>query len=182
MPDEFAMQLMGLLDYAKIDPAEITGIAMASGVPVLSSRWCDVCQRYLGQEPLVVEAKMKTGMRILYDNPDSVGADRIVDAVAAYQRYGGPICIVDFGTATTFEAITENGEYLGGAIAPGIGIAADALAQRAAMLPKVAVERPPSVIGRNSVHAMQSGLLFGYVGLVEGMVRALRRSLGMRPK
>ena len=121
-PTSLPCNFWDLLDYAKIDPAEITGVAMASGVPVLSSRWCDVCRRYLGREPLVVKAKMKTGMSILYDNPDSVGADRIVDAVAAYQRYGGPLCIVDFGTATTFEAITVNGEYLGGAIAPESGL------------------------------------------------------------
>jgi len=121
---------------------------------------------------------MHTGLTILYDNPDAVGADRVVDAVAAYRLYGGPTCIVDFGTATTFEAITAAGEYLGGAIAPGIGISADALSQRAAKLPKVDIMRPPSVIGRNTVHSMQSGLLFGYVGLVEGMVARFKGELG----
>lgn len=178
MPDEFAMQLLGLLHYAQIDIAEIHGIALASGVPVLTSRWREVCQRYLKRQPLVVTAGIKTGMHIGYDNPNTVGADRIVDAVAALHRYGGPLCIVDFGTATTFEAITAAGEYLGGAIAPGIGIAADALAQRAAQLPKVDIARPPSVIGRNTVHSMQSGLLFGYVGLVEGMVARIKAELG----
>jgi type III pantothenate kinase len=178
MPDEFAMQLVGLLNYAGASPTQIHGVALASGVPVLTSRWREVCQGYLGREPLVVSARLKTGVKILYDNPDAVGADRIVDAVAAYHHYGGPLCIVDFGTATTFEAITAAGEYLGGAIAPGIGIAADALSQRAAKLPKVDIARPPSVIGRNTVHSMQSGLLFGYVGLVEGMVARFKAELG----
>lgn len=178
MPDEFAMQLLGLLNYAGIRPQEIHGAALASGVPLLTSRWREVCRDYLNLDPLVVTARLKTGMTILYDNPDAVGADRIVDALAAYHRYGGPLCIVDFGTATTFEAITAAGEYLGGAIAPGIGIAADALAQRAARLPKVDLVAPPSVIGRNTVHAMQSGLLFGYVGLVEGMVARYKAELG----
>lgn len=178
MPDEFAMQLLGLLNYAGIATAAIDGVALASGVPILTSRWSEVCRVYLHLEPLVVTARLKTGMTILYDNPEAVGADRIVDAIAAYHRYGGPLCIVDFGTATTFEAITAAGEYLGGAIAPGIGIAADALAQRAARLPKVDLLRPPSVIGHNTVHAMQSGLLFGYVGLVEGMVARYKAELG----
>lgn len=178
MPDEFAMQLIGLLNYAGIRPQAIRGAALASGVPILTSRWREVCNTYLGIEPLIVSARLKTGMTILYDNPDAVGADRIVDAIAAYHHYGGPLCIVDFGTATTFEAITAAGEYLGGAIAPGIGIAADALAQRAARLPKVDLVAPPSVIGRNTVHAMQAGLLFGYVGLVEGMVARYKAELG----
>lgn len=178
MPDEFAMQLLGLLTYAGIATDAVDGVALASGVPILTSRWSEVCRTYLHLEPLVVTAQLKTGMTILYDNPEAVGADRIVDAVAAYHRYGGPLCIVDFGTATTFEAITAAGEYLGGSIAPGIGIAADALAQRAARLPKVDLLRPPSVIGRNTVHAIQSGLLFGYVGLVEGMVARYKAELG----
>lgn len=182
MPDEFAMQLLGLLNYAGVAREAIQGVAIASGVPILTSRWSEVCQNYLGRQPLVVTARIQTGIRILYDNPDAVGADRIVDAVAAFHRYGGPLCIVDFGTATTFEAITAAGEYLGGAIAPGIGIAADALAQRAAKLPKVDIARPPSVIGRNTVHSMQSGLLFGYVGLVEGMVARFKAELGPQTK
>ena len=178
MPDEFAMQLVSLLQFAGVGLDRIDGVAIASGVPILTSRWTEVCREYLGCEPLVVSARHKTGITIRYDNPDAVGADRIVDAAAAYHRYGGPACIVDFGTATTFEAITAAGEYLGGAIAPGIGIAADALAQRAAKLPKVDLVRPPSVIGRNTVHSMQSGLLFGYVGLVEGMVARFKVELG----
>jgi type III pantothenate kinase len=182
MPDEYAMQLLALFAYAGIAPERIDGAAIASGVPVLTARWADVCRRYLSCEPIIVTGRMKTGVTILYDNPDAVGADRVVDAAAAYHYYGGPLCIVDFGTATTFEAITAAGEYLGGAIAPGIGIAADALAQRAARLPKVDIARPPSVIGRNTVHSMQSGLLYGYVGLVEGMVARFKAELGPETK
>ncbi len=126
----------------------------------------------------MVGAGVRTGVRILYDEPDAVGADRLVDAAAAYRLYGGPACIVDFGTATTFDALSAEGDYLGGAIAPGIGIAADALFQRTAKLPRVELARPPSAIGRNTVHSMQSGLLFGYVGLVEGMVARFRAELG----
>ena len=147
-------------------------------MPTLTSRWTRFCHRYFNIDPLVVSGRMKTGLTILYDNPDAVGADRVVDAVAAYNRYGGPLCIVDFGTATTFEAITAAGEYLGGAISPGIGVAAEALAMRAARLPEVDIARPPSVIGRNTVHSMQSGLLFGYVSLVEGMVARFKAELG----
>lgn len=178
MPDEFAMQLLDLLDYAGVSLTQIDGVALASGVPILTTRWSEVCRRYLKLEPLIISAAMETGLVILYDTPSAVGADRVVDAVAAYQRYGGPLIIVDFGTATTFEAITAAGEYLGGAIAPGVGISAAALAERAAKLPTVDVVQPPSPIGRNTVHSMQSGLFYGYVGLVEGMVARFKAELG----
>ena len=181
MSDEYAMLLLSLLNYAGLQPREISGVALASGVPALTTRWEEVCRNYLYRKPLVVEPTMKTGLTILYDNPSSVGADRVVDAVAAYSLYGGPICIVDFGTATTFEAITAAGEYLGGAIAPGIGIAAEALAARAAKLPKVDIARPPSPIGRNTIHSMQSGLLYGAVGLVEGMVNRYKQEAELGP-
>ncbi|MBX3013475.1 MAG: type III pantothenate kinase [Caldilineaceae bacterium] len=177
-PDEFAMQLISLLNFAKLGIDAIDGVALASVVPPLTGKWVELCRLYLQCEPLVVDANTKTGVRIRYETPQSVGADRIVDAVAAYQLYGGPACVVDFGTATTFDAIAANGDYLGGAIAPGIGISADALFQRAAKLPKVDLVRPPTAVGRNTVHAMQSGLLFGYVGLVEGMVARFRAELG----
>lgn len=182
MPDEFAMQLVALFAYAKLSADNVDGIALASVVPPLTGKWVEVCRTYLQCEPLVVDAATKTGIQILYDNPQAVGADRIVDAVAAYRLYGGPACIVDFGTATTFDAITATADYLGGAIVPGIGISADALFQRAAKLPKVEIARPPTAIGRNTVHAMQSGLLFGYVGLVEGMVARFRAELGPQMK
>ena len=178
MPDEMAVLLLALLRHSRIDPGDISGVALASGVAPLTSRWREVCEAYLARTPLVVRADMRTGLTIRYDPPHAVGTDRIVDAVAAYRRYGGPTCIIDCGTATTFEAITAEGEYLGGAIAPGIAIAADALYNVATALPKVELERPPSVIGSNTVHAMQSGLIFGYVGLVESMIARFRRELG----
>jgi type III pantothenate kinase len=136
------------------------------------------CREYLKQEPLVVDAGVKTGIKVRYDDPKAVGADRICDAVAVLKLYGGPACVVDFGTATTFNAITKEGEYLGGAITAGINLAAESLFTRAAKLPRIDLQRPPSVIGRNTIHAMQSGLLFGYVSMVEGMVARFKAELG----
>jgi len=182
MPDEFGVQLLGLLGHKKIAPEKVDCAVIASVVPQLTERWIQVCQTYLGCTPLVVDANTKTGVKILIDNPQSVGADRIVDVAAAHRLYGGPACIVDFGTATTFDAVSHEGDYLGGAISPGIGIAADALAQRTAKLPQVDIAAPPNPIGRNTVHAMQSGLLFGYIGLVEGMVARFRDELGSEMK
>jgi type III pantothenate kinase len=178
MPDEFGLQITGLLQLAGKSPADIHGVSMASVVPPLTGRWIETCRIYLKCEPLLVDAGVRTGVKIRYEDPRAVGADRVADAAAAYRLYGGPACIVDFGTATTFDAISPEGEYLGGAIAPGIGIAAQALFQRTAKLPRVDVTRPPSAIGRNTVHAIQSGLLFGYVGMVEGMVARFRKELG----
>lgn len=178
MPDEFGILLINLFTHVGLSSADIGCAALASVVPTLTEKWVQVCRSYLGCEPLVVNAKVKTGVKILYDEPSLVGADRIVDAAAAYRLYGGPTCIVDFGTATTFDAISREGYYLGGAISPGIGIAAEALFQRTAKLPRVELERPPTAIGRNTTQAMQSGLLFGYVGLVEGMVARYRAELG----
>ena len=182
MPDEFGLQVTGLLQLAGKSPADIQGVAMASVVPPLTSRWIETCRVYLKCDPLVVDAGVRTGVKIRYEDPRAVGADRIVDAAAAFRLYGGPACIVDFGTATTFDALSSEGEYLGGAIAPGIGIAAQALFQRTAKLPRVDLVRPPAAIGRNTVHAIQSGLLFGYVGLVEGMVARFREELGNEMK
>jgi type III pantothenate kinase len=178
MPDEFLLQLLGLVSHAGFSRQNVHGAAIASVVPPLTGKWVEVCRKGLGCDPLVVDDTIQTGVRILYEPPDAVGADRIVDAVAAYRLYGGPACIVDFGTATTFDAISAKGDYLGGAIAPGIGIAAQALFQRTAKLPRVELARPPAAIGRNTAHSMQSGLLFGYVGLVEGMVTRFRQELG----
>jgi type III pantothenate kinase len=182
MPDEFGVQLVGLLNHKKIAAEQVNCGVIASVVPQLTERWAQVCQNYLGCTPLVIDANTNTGVRILIDNPQSVGADRIVDAAAVHQLYGGPACVVDFGTATTFDAVSAEGNYLGGAIAPGIGIAADALAQRTAKLPRVDIAAPPSPIGRNTIHAMQSGLLYGYIGLVEGMVARFRNELGPEMK
>jgi type III pantothenate kinase len=178
MPDEYGLQLLGLLEHVGYTIDDVDGICLASVVPPITSKIIEACQRYLHKEPLVVDAGVKTGVRVRYEDPRAVGADRIVDAVAVVRLYGGPACVVDFGTATTFDAISASGDYLGGAIAPGIGIAADALYQRTAKLPRVDIQKPPSVIGRNTVHSMQSGLLYGYVGLVEGMVTRFRQVLG----
>jgi type III pantothenate kinase len=178
MPDEYGLQLDGLLKHGGLLPADITGVCLASVVPQLTGVFLQACQEYLNLDPLVVDAGVKTGVRVLYETPKAVGADRIVDAAAVQNLYGGPVCVVDFGTGTTFDAISAEGDYLGGAIAPGIGIAADALFSRAAKLPKVDLNTPPSVIGKNTPHAMHSGLIFGYVGLVEGMVARFKRELG----
>ena len=182
MPDEYGLQFLGLLEHAGIRHEDLEGVCMASVVPPITGRIAEACRRYLGLAPLVVSAGVRTGVRIRYEDPRAVGADRIVDAAAVQTLYGGPACVVDFGTATTFDAISKEGDYLGGAIAPGIGIASEALFMRAAKLPRVELRRPPSAIGRNTVHAMQSGLLFGYVGLVEGIVARFRRELGPEMK
>ena len=182
MPDEYGLQLDGLLEHKDLLPENITGVCLASVVPQLTGIFLQACREYLHLDPLVVDAGVKTGVRILYETPKAVGADRIVDAAAVQHLYGGPACVVDFGTGTTFDAISETGDYLGGAIAPGIGIAADALFSRAAKLPKVELSTPPSVIGKNTPHAMQSGLIFGYVGLVEGMVARFKKELGPEMK
>jgi type III pantothenate kinase len=182
MPDEYGLQLVGLLSHAGYNPTDLGGACLASVVPPLTGKIVEACRRYLQQEPLVVDAGVKTGVRIRYEDPRAVGADRIVDAAAVQRLYGGPACVVDFGTATTFDGISAEGDYLGGAIAPGIQIAAEALFLRTAKLPRVDLQRPPAAIGRNTTHAMQSGLLFGYVSLVEGMVARFRKELGTNMK
>ncbi len=182
MPDEFGIQLVSLLTHQKIAVSALDGCILASVVPPLTEKWVQVCREYLGIVPIVVSSQMKTGIEILYEEPNVVGADRIVDAAAAFRLYGGPACIVDFGTATTFDAITERGEYLGGAITPGINIAAEALFQRTAKLPRVELASPPSAIGRNTTHSMQAGLLLGYAAMVEGMVARFRSELGATMK
>ena len=178
MPDEYGLQFLGLLANVGHDPGDLTGIALASVVPPLTGRVIQACREYLKQEPLVVDTGVKTGVRIRYEDPKTVGADRVCDAAAVMKLYGGPACVVDFGTATTFNAITREGDYLGGAITAGINLAAEALFAHAAKLPRIDLQRPPNVIGRNTTHAMQSGLLFGYVSMVEGMVARFRVELG----
>ncbi len=178
MADEYAMLILDLFERADQQPTAVAGVAIASVVPPLTGVFEKVCERYFDQDPVVVGSRVRTGVRIQYDNPQEVGADRVVNAVAAYRTYGGPACVVDFGTATTFDAISSQGDYLGGAIAPGIGIASEALFQRTAKLPRIDLARPPAVIGKNTVHSMQSGMLFGYVGLVEGLVARFRSELG----
>ncbi len=178
MADEYGLQMLGLLEHARIPVTAISAVCLASVVPQLTGRVIQACEIYLGQQPFVISCEIKTGVAILYDDPRAVGVDRIADAAAVMQLYGGPACVVDFGTATTFNAITVAGEYLGGAITPGLNIAADALFHHTAKLPRVDLDAPPSVIGRNTVHAMQSGLLFGYVSLVEGMITRFKAELG----
>ncbi len=178
MPDEYGLQFLGLLEHARRSISDLSGICLASVVPQLTQRIIQACTEYLKQEPLIVDTGVKTGIRIRYEDPRAVGADRVADAVATLRLYGGPACIVDFGTATTFNALTREGDYLGGAITAGINLAADALFTHAAKLQRIHLQRPPSVIGRNTMHAMQSGLLFGYVSMVEGMVARFRKELG----
>ena len=182
MPDELGMLILELFRHAGVQLADITGIALASVVPPLTGVFEEVCRRYFDRQPLVVGAGIRTGVRIRYDNPLEVGADRVVNAVAVQRLYGGPACIVDFGTATTFDAISEEGDYLGGAIAPGVTVSAEALFQRTAKLPRIDLVPPGKAIGRNTMQSMQSGLLYGYVGLVEGMIGRFRGELGPEMK
>ncbi|MGI8927200.1 MAG: type III pantothenate kinase [Tepidiformaceae bacterium] len=177
MPDEYGVLLRSLLAARGLDAADVSACIMGCDVPPLIPTFESVCRNYFSREPLVVGHGLKTGVRILYDNPKQLGADRIIDAVAATRLYGMPVIVVDFGTATVFDAVNAQGDYLGGAIAPGIGIASEALFSRAAMLYRVQLERPPAAIGKNTIHAMQAGILFGYVGLVEGLVARFKAEL-----
>jgi type III pantothenate kinase len=179
--DELGIWICQLFEHRRLDIGSIDGMVLASVVPQLTGTTVEMAGRYFGRDPLVVEGGIRTGMPVLYDTPADVGADRIVNGVAAFERYGRPsgkaVIVVDFGTATTFDAITVAGEYLGGVICPGVHISADALFQRAARLPRVDVRRPTSVIGRSTVGSMQSGLYYGYVGLVEGLVARVKSEL-----
>jgi len=176
--DEYGILLTQLLERSGVRIGEVREIALASVVPPLTGTLERACRDYLGAAPLVVDAGTRTGIALRYEDPKQVGADRVVIAAAVRRRIKGPACIVDFGTATIFDALSADGEYLGGAIAPGLGIGSDALFRKAAKLPRVDIVRPPSAIGRNTVHSLQSGLLYGYVGLVEGMVARFRAELG----
>ncbi|MEI6668017.1 MAG: type III pantothenate kinase [Acidobacteriota bacterium] len=180
--DEMGLLVSELLERAGIRPSAVAGVVMASVVPPLTASVIEMSERYLGARPLNLEPGVNTGMPVLYDSPAEVGADRIVNSIAAYEAYGRvrntPLIVVDFGTATTFDAVSTQGEYLGGVICPGIQISADALFQRAARLPRIEVRKPARVIGKTTVNSMQSGLFFGYVGMVEGLVRRMRTELG----
>jgi type III pantothenate kinase len=180
--DEYGILLVHLLERAGVATGEVRDIAIASVVPPLTGTLDRACRDYLESAPLIVDAGTRTGIKIRTEDPKQVGADRVVNAAAVRRFHKGPACIVDFGTATIFDAISGEGEYLGNAISPGIGIASDALFRRAAKLPRVEINRPPSVIGRNTVHSLQSGLLYGYVGLVDGMVARFRAELGPEMK
>ncbi len=178
MADEYAATLLNLLRHQNLATSDIKEAILCSVVPPLIATFEELFQKYFQISPLVVGAGVKTGVRIRMDNPKEVGADRIVNAAAAHHLYGGPVIITDLGTATTFDAVSREGDYLGGVIAPGIKTAAEALFTRAAMLPRVELVRPKQTIGTNTISAIQSGLIFGYVGLIEGIVARLRKELG----
>jgi type III pantothenate kinase len=176
--DEYGVLFRNLFAMKNIDPNVIKGIVISSVVPPMDSTLREVCERYFGVKPMFIEPGVKTGMPVHYDNPAEVGADRIVNSVAAFEKYGGPCVVVDFGTATTFDAVSAKGEYLGGVIAPGIGISAEALFMRTARLPRVDIRKTAKVIGTNTVGSMQSGLYHGYVGLVDGILERMLEELG----
>lgn len=181
-PDEYGLLARNLLREAGLAPEEVEGVALASVVPPVTPTFVAMCRKYLGREPIQVGPGIKTGLSIKYENPREVGADRVVNAVAAIKLYGPPLILVDLGTATTFCAIGPQGDYLGGAIAPGLGIAAEALYTRTAKLPRIELVRPRTAIGKNTVASMQSGLVFGYAALVDGLVRRFAAEMGCRPK
>lgn len=180
--DEYGVLIRNLFYLNGVNSDEIDAIIISSVVPPVMPTLERMCQRYFGLTPLVIGPGVKTGMDIKYDNPREVGADRIVNAVAAYEKFGGPVIIIDFGTATTFCAVDKKGTYLGGAICPGIGISTDALVQRTAKLPRIEVVRTDKVICRNTVESMQAGVFYGFVGQVDGIVARMRKELGCKAK
>jgi type III pantothenate kinase len=176
--DEYQIVLLNLLSFAHIEVVSIESVIISSVVPPLTPVFQKLSQNLLKVNPLVVGPGLKTGMPILYENPQEVGADRVVASVAAFEKYGGPAIIVDFGTATTFDAISQEGEYLGGAIAPGIQIAAEALFRKTAKLPRIEIKKPKNAVGRTTVTSMQSGLYFGYIGLISNIIQEISKELG----
>jgi type III pantothenate kinase len=175
--DEYAVIVKDLFAFSGSDFRQIDGIIISTVVPPLLSIMTEMSRKYFKIDPMVVTSELKTGITLSYENPREIGADRIVNAAAAFKLYGGPLIIIDFGTATTFCAVTANGEYLGGAITPGVKISAEALYQRAAKLPRVELTRPRTIIGRDTVSAMQAGILYGYAGLVDGIVERMKKEL-----
>jgi type III pantothenate kinase len=176
--DEYGVLFRNLFAMDNLEAKAIHGIVISSVVPPLDSTLAQVCERYFDTKPLFIEPGIKTGMPVHYDNPAEVGADRIVNSVAAFEKYGGPCIIVDFGTATTFDCVSARGEYMGGVICPGIGISADALFERTARLTRVDIRKPAHVIGSNTVGSLQSGLYYGYLGLVDGLLELLVAEIG----
>jgi type III pantothenate kinase len=176
--DEYGVLFRNLFAMEKIEVSGIGGIVISSVVPPLDSTLRQVCERYFNTKPLFIEPGVKTGMPVLYDNPAEVGADRIVNSVAAFEQFGGPCIVVDFGTATTFDCVSAKGEYQGGVICPGIGISADALFEKTARLPRVDIRKPARVVGTNTVGSLQSGLYYGYLGLVDGILERLLQEMG----
>jgi type III pantothenate kinase len=182
MPDEYAAIMFNLLQQQGLDMADIKAVALCSVVPPLTTTFFDLSERYFSTPPLVVGSGVKTGVRIRMDNPREVGADRIADAAAAHHLYGGPVIIIDLGTATTFGIISKDGDYIGGIIATGIATAAEALFTRTAQLPRVELAHPKHVIGTNTVAAVQSGIIYGYASLVEGMLARIQKELKEKAK
>ncbi|MBI4312895.1 MAG: type III pantothenate kinase [Chloroflexi bacterium] len=182
MPDEYGLMLLSLLPMRGVDVAEVKAVSICSVVPPLTQVFAELCETFFHIKPLVIGAGVRTGIKVLYDNPRDVGADRIVDAAAAYRIYGGPLIIVDFGTPTVFDAITAQAEYLGGAIAPGLRLAAESLFTATSQLRRVELVPPPCAIARNTVQSIQSGVVLGHVDMVEGMVRRFKRELGQEAK
>lgn len=180
--DEYGILLVQMFARGGLDPARISAVAVSSVVPTMELTLRSMARRYFGCDPLFVGPGVRTGMPVLYDNPAEVGADRVVNAVAAYERHHCSLIIVDFGTATTFDAVSARGEYLGGSICPGVTISMEALFRSASKLPRVEFKRPDKVVGRNTVASMQSGLVYGYVGLVDGLCARLAAEMGGRPK
>jgi len=179
--DEYGITIHQLFNYAGIDPRAIKAVAISSVVPPINPALERMARKYFHTEPLVVGPGIKTGINIRYDNPREVGADRIVNAVAAYEIYGGPVIIVDFGTATTFCVVNAHGDYLGGVIAPGIIISTEALFQRASKLPRIELVKPKTVIGKNTISSMQSGIIYGFVGQVDEIIKRIKQELGLNP-
>jgi len=179
--DEYGILLRNLFDFQGHRFSDITAVAIASVVPPLMTSLEEMSRNYFGITPLVIGPGVKTGMPLKFDNPKEIGADRIVNAVAAYEIYGGPLVVVDFGTATTFDVVTKHGEYIGGAIAPGIGISTEALFMRAAKLPRVELVKPQNVITKNTINGIQAGIIFGFTGQVDGIVKRMKKELGEDP-
>ncbi|MBI5682560.1 MAG: type III pantothenate kinase [Deltaproteobacteria bacterium] len=179
--DEYGIMMMDLLNFARIKTADIKGAIISCVVPPLTDTFSDMSERYFGIKPLIVGPGIKTGIPILTDNPKEVGADRIVNAVAAYDKYHSAVIVVDFGTATTFDYISPKGEYMGGAIAPGIGISTDALSQRASKLPRIEIAKPKRLVGKNTIDSMQAGIFYGYAGLVDGIAKRMSDEVGTKP-
>jgi type III pantothenate kinase len=180
--DEYGVLFVNLFEMHSLATTQVTHIIVASVVPPVDSTLRRVCEKYFHVEPMFVEPGIKTGMPMLIDNPTELGADRLADCVAAFARYGGPCIVIDFGTATKFEVVSARGEYMGGAIAPGLGISADALFNHAARLTRVDIKRPAKVIGTNTIGHLQSGIFFGYIGLVDGIIERILRELGATPQ
>lgn len=181
-PDEYGMLMLNLLNHSKLEAYDIKGAIVSSVVPPLTPVITEMLDKFFNTQAIIIDHHIDSGIKIEYENPKEVGADRIVNAVAAFNKYGGPVIVVDFGTATTFDAISQHGEYLGGAISPGIAISTEALFQKAARLPRIEIIKPKTVIGKDTVHSMQAGIVYGFVGQVENLVKKMKKELGENTK